>query len=211
MIDPTISLIGVIDYGTGNLGSVVNMLKHIGTESRLVSSPAEIDTVKALILPGVGHFGHAMNELHNRGFADALKRRVLQDRVPILGICLGMQLLANGSEEGDAQGLGFIDARFEKIVPLPGKELKVPHMGWNTLSVKRPNPILPSRSEERFYFVHSYKAICERDNEVIATTDYGGEFCCAYGRDNIYGVQFHPEKSHRFGMELLRRFVAFAC
>lgn len=205
------SVISVIDYGVGNVGSVINMLKHVGAEARLASAPAEIETAEVLLLPGVGHFGHAMKVLHDRGFVEPLQRRVLHDNIPILGICLGMQLLGKGSEEGNAEGLGFIDARFEKIVSPVGAELKVPHMGWNTVDVKRPNPILAEGEEQRFYFVHSYKAVCERDEEVVATCNYGLEFCCVYGRENIYGVQFHPEKSHRFGMDLFRRFVAFAC
>lgn len=205
------SVINVIDYDIGNVGSVINMLKHVGAEARLASTPAEIDTAEVLLLPGVGHFGHAMNVLRERGFVEPLQRRVLQDRIPILGICLGMQLLSKHSEEGDAEGLGFLDARFEKIVPPPETDLKVPHMGWNVVDVKRPNPILAEDDGQRFYFVHSYRAICKRDDDIVATCNYGREFCCAYGHDNIYGVQFHPEKSHRFGMELFRRFVAFAC
>lgn len=205
------SVISVIDCDIGNVGSVINMLKHVGAESRLISSPVEIEQAEALLLPGVGHFGHAMTVLRERGLVEPLQQRVLRDRAPILGICLGMQLLGLHSEEGDAEGLGFIAARFKRISPLPGTDLKVPHMGWNTVSVKRPNPVLAGDDEKRFYFVHSYQAVCEREDEIVATCDYGGEFPCAYGRDNIFGVQFHPEKSHRFGMDLFRRFVAFAC
>lgn len=205
------SVISVIDCDIGNVGSVTNMLRHVGAEARIASTPREIDSAEVLLLPGVGHFGHAMNVLRERGFVEPLQRRVLQDRVPILGICLGMQLLGKSSEEGDDKGLGFIDARFEKIVSPPEADLKVPHMGWNVVDVKRANPLLSEEEEQRFYFVHSYRAVCDREDEVIATCDYGIEFCCAYGRDNIIGVQFHPEKSHRFGMDLFRRFVAFAC
>ncbi len=200
-----------MDYGIGNVGSVLNMLKHVGAAARTVSSTSEIEAADALLLPGVGHFGHAMDVLHKLGFVEPLKRRVLDDGVPILGICLGMQLLGRSSEEGDAEGLGFIDARFEKIAPLPDTDLKVPHMGWNVVSVKKPNPIMANDEEARFYFVHSYKAICSDEADIVATCDYAGEFCCAYGRDNIYGVQFHPEKSHRFGMALFRRFMGLAC
>ncbi len=205
------SVISVVDYGIGNVGSVINMLKHVGAEARLASTPAEVDAADVLLLSGVGHFGHAMNVLRERDLVAPLKRRVNEDRVPILGICLGMQLLGTGSEEGDAEGLGFIDARFEKITSPPGENLKVPHMGWNVISVKRANPILSIDGEKRFYFVHSYKAVCEEESDIIATCEYGAEFCCVYGRDNVYGTQFHPEKSHRFGMDLFRRFVEFAC
>ena len=205
------SVINVIDCDIGNVGSVMNMLKHIGAEARLATRPSDIEEADVLLLPGVGHFGHAMTELHGRGLVESLRRRVLRDHVPILGICLGMQLLGEGSEEGNSEGLGFIGARFERIVHPLGSGLKVPHMGWNVVDVKRDNPILSREPGQRFYFVHSYKANCTRPDEVIATCTYGEEFCCAYGRDNIYGVQFHPEKSHRFGLDLLRRFVNFAC
>lgn len=205
------SAINVIDSDIGNVGSVINMLKHVGAEAKLASTPHDVETAEALLLPGVGHFGHAMGVLHERGFVEPLRRRVLKDRVPILGICLGMQLLGRGSEEGNAEGLGLIDAHFERIAARADGSLKVPHMGWNVVNVVQPNPILAERADQRFYFVHSYKAVCADPADVIATCTYGEEFCCAYGRDNIWGTQFHPEKSHRFGMELFRRFVDFAC
>lgn len=204
-------MISIVDYGIGNVGSVANMLKHVGAPAQFASTPEEVDAAVALLLPGVGHFGHAMTTLHSLGLVDAIRRKVLIDRAPILGICLGMQLLGSHSEEGDAEGLGFIAARFTRFVPDAAGELKVPHMGWNPVSVRRPNAILTDEGEQRFYFVHSYKAECAHQEDVIATTVHGAEFCCAYGRDNVYGVQFHPEKSHRFGMELFRRFVEFAC
>lgn len=203
-------MISIVDYGIGNVGSVLNMLKHVGAQARLISTTQEIKTAEALLLPGVGHFGHAMKVLDDLDFTEPLRQRVLGDRVPILGICLGMQLLGTGSDEGGTDGLGFIDARFEKIVSPQGGDLKVPHMGWNEVSVKKPNPIIYDTSP-RFYFVHSYKAVCADPSDVVATTVYGEEFCCAFGHDNVYGVQFHPEKSHRFGMDLFRRFVDYAC
>ncbi|MBB5661408.1 imidazole glycerol phosphate synthase subunit HisH [Brevundimonas halotolerans] len=204
-------MISIVDYGIGNVGSVANMLKHVGAPVHLAFTRDEVASAKALLLPGVGHFGHAMSMLHSLGLVDVIRHKVLAERTPILGICLGMQLLGTHSEEGDAAGLDLIPARFTKIVPDEGSELKVPHMGWNLVSVKRPNPILAYEGEQRFYFVHSYKAECDRPQDVLGTTVHGAEFCCAYGRDNVYGVQFHPEKSHRFGMELFRRFVEFAC
>ncbi len=206
------SLISVVNCGIGNIGSVVNMLKHIGAEPVLASTVEEIETASALLLPGVGHYGRAMETLHGLGFVEPLRRRVLADRVPILGICLGMQLLGNGSEEGGSTGLGLIDADFVRIDTPANSGLKVPHMGWNTIAVKRENPLLDTESvEERFYFVHSYYAKCNVAEDVVATCDYGGEFTCVYGKNNIYGTQFHPEKSHRFGMKLLKQFVGFAC
>lgn len=205
-------MISIVDYGVGNIGSVANILGHLGAPSRFASTVEDLENASALLLPGVGAFDAAMDALNQRGFTSVLRRRVLEDRVPILGICLGMQLLARGSEEGGAQGLGFIEADFTKFRFAEGAGLKVPHMGWNTVEVKRENPLIDTASgEQRFYFVHSYYARCDREQDVIATSDHGGEFVCAYGRDNILGVQFHPEKSHKFGMRLLENFLRFAC
>lgn len=204
-------MISIVNYGVGNIGSVVNMLRHIGSPPVIASTVDEIQDATALLLPGVGAFGAAMERLDSQGFSDVIRRRALEDRIPLLGICLGMQLLSNGSEEGGAAGLGLIDADFVKFGFPPGSPLKVPHMGWNTVSVRRDNPLIDVQSEEqRFYFVHSYYAKC-REEDVIATSIYGDEFVCAYGRENIVGVQFHPEKSHKFGMRLLEKFVTFAC
>lgn len=190
------------------------MLKHIGAEATIASSVDEIRNARALLLPGVGAFGLAMQTLHELNFVDVIREKVLEERTPILGICLGMQLLANGSDEagGNMPGLGFIDAHFVKFSFPDNAALKVPHMGWNEVKVQRENPILDgSIPGQRFYFVHSYYAECRDPHTVIATAHYGHDFVCAYGRDNIVGTQFHPEKSHKFGMSLLRNFVAFAC
>lgn len=205
-------MISIVNYGIGNIGSVINMLKHIGSEPRVASTVEDIEAATALLLPGVGAYGGAMEALSARGFCEPLRRRVREDGVPILGICLGMQLLGNGSEEGGAAGLGLIDADFVKFGFPAESDLKVPHMGWNTISAKRENPLFDLDAEEqRYYFVHSYYAKCNHSSDVIATCNYGSEFVCAYGADNILGVQFHPEKSHKFGMKLLRKFVGFAC
>ena len=209
-------MISIVNYGIGNIGSVANMLKHIGVPSRFASSVDEIDAATALLLPGVGAFGVAMQTLHRLGFVDVLRQKVLANKTPILGICLGMQILAKGSEEanstGNEPGLGFIDADFAKFRFPPKSPFKVPHMGWSPISVKRDTPLLAMSDEERrFYFVHSYYARCNDPADVIATATYGDEFVCAYGRDNIFGTQFHPEKSHRFGMNLLKNFAAYAC
>ena len=204
-------MISIVNYGVGNIGSVVNMLRHIGSPPVIASTVEEIEAATALLLPGVGAFGAAIERLNAQGFSDVLRRRALEDRIPLLGICLGMQLLSNGSEEGGAEGLGLIDADFVKFSFPPGSPLKVPHMGWNTVSVQQENPLIDVQGEEqRFYFVHSYYARCRKE-DVIATSTHGDEFVCAYGRENIMGVQFHPEKSHKFGMRLLENFVEFAC
>jgi glutamine amidotransferase len=209
-------MIYIVNYGIGNIGSVANMLKHIGVPSRIANSVEEIEAAPVLLLPGVGAFGMAMQALHRLNFVDVLRHKVMVEKTPILGICLGMQLLGTGSEEassiGNEPGLGFIDADFVKFRFPAGAPLKVPHMGWSPIAVKRDTPLLSmSAEEQRFYFVHSYYARCNDPADVIATANYGEEFVCVYGRDNVFGTQFHPEKSHRFGMNLLRNFAAFAC
>ncbi|MCW5941735.1 MAG: imidazole glycerol phosphate synthase subunit HisH [Fimbriimonadaceae bacterium] len=201
-------MVTIVDYGMGNLGSIRNMLLRIGAESTITSDPADVRSAEKLILPGVGAFDRAMQNLEERGLVGPLNERVLRDGVPILGICLGMQLFCRGSEEGVRPGLGWIEAdsvRFANDGPTP---LKLPHMGWNTVSVRGEPPIFRDRFDDtRFYFVHTYHVRCADDRNVYATTTYGTEFHSSVGRDNIVGTQFHPEKSHRFGLKLLRNFV----
>lgn len=200
--------VGVIDVGLGNTGSILNMLERLGASGRLVSSRQDIRDSEMLILPGVGHFDKAMSALHREDIVDTLVACVLQHRVPILGICLGMQLLCRNSEEGDISGLGLIDADVERFRSTSASNLKIPHMGWNTVDVARSNALLPADDEEqRFYFVHSYKVVPDDPAIIIGSADYGGVFCAAYQNNNIFGVQFHPEKSHRFGLNLMRRFL----
>jgi len=161
-----------------------------------------------LILPGVGAFDKAMSELRKRGLVDALREAALVRRVPVLGVCLGMQLLGRGSQEGSSAGLGWIAADTRKIEPPAGSKLKVPHIGWSTVkSTGRSALFRDSGEMEKFYFVHSYYMHCDDSADVAAVIDYGGELCCALSRGNIHGVQFHPEKSHRHGMRLLRDFA----
>lgn len=199
----------VIDYGMGNVGSILNMLRKVGAQGVLSQGPDDVMRAEKLILPGVGAFDKGMGNLRAMGYAAALGERVLNQRVPILGICLGMQLFTQRSEEGTAPGLGWMDAETIRFrFPEGTRQLKVPHMGWDDVSVCKPSPLFADAAEgRRFYFVHSYHVVCRDPADVLATTEYGFPFTSAVCRANIVGTQFHPEKSHRFGMDLLRRFA----
>lgn len=202
-------MIVVVDYGMGNIGSIANMLRKVGAEARISADHLVIESAGKLILPGVGAFDQGMQNLADRGLIPLLTRKVVEEGIPVLGVCLGMQLFARTSEEGRCPGLGWLDAaavRFRSVGP--ESRLKVPHMGWNTITVRRAHPILAGLEEgARFYFVHSYHVICRDPEAILASTTYGVEFVSAVARDNIVGVQFHPEKSHRFGMQLYRNFA----
>ncbi len=201
-------MISVIDYGVCNLGSMLNMLRKVGAEAQLVSTAAELERADKFVLPGVGAFDHGMAALKERGLADALRKRVVHDKVPLLGVCLGMQMLGRRSEEGGTEGLGLIDAEVRRFRFAPDSKMKVPHMGWNLLAQRRDGPLLRElAARSRYYFCHSYHLVCADPGDVLATADYGGEFVAALQHDNVYGVQFHPEKSHRFGMALLHNFA----
>lgn len=196
----------------GNLGSIANMLKRIGYESKITDNLNEIKNAKKIILPGIGHFDKAMNNLKELGFVEILNKKVLEDKIPVLGICLGMQLLANKSEEGNLSGLGWIHGEVKKFSfgGLPENKLKIPHMGWNLVHLKKDNPLVNNMYHEpRFYFVHSYHFQCSNEADVLATTYYGYYFPSIIAKSNIIGVQFHPEKSHKFGMKLLKNFVEY--
>jgi glutamine amidotransferase len=199
-------VIVVIDYGMGNLGSIANMFKKVGLKATVTSDPTVIEQAAKLVLPGVGAFDNGMAKLHELGLIPVLNVKVLQDKTPILGLCLGMQLFTRSSEEGALPGLGWLDAetvRFKFDQSQAG--LKIPHMGWNTIQVRQPGPVFDGiDAEPRFYFVHSYHVVCRCDRDVLATTHYGYEFASAVGRENIVGMQFHPEKSHKFGMQVFR-------
>lgn len=202
--------IGIVDYGMGNLGSILNMMRRLGANASLVSNPEDISRADKLILPGVGAFDHGMRNLEERGLRQALDDAALHAGKPVLGICLGMQLMGQASEEGTIPGLGWIPASVKRFVFAEGA-LKVPHMGWNTVVNPRPNILFSNMwPESRFYFVHSYYVDCQNAADVIATTSYGVEFVSAFQLRNIMGVQFHPEKSHKFGMRLLSNFVGAA-
>lgn len=200
-------MITIVDYNMGNLGSIRNMLKKIGVDCEVTADPSRIAAATQLILPGVGAFDAGMENLHRSGLVPLLNERVREAGIPILGICLGMQLMTNGSEEGRVPGLGWIDARTLRFQPRD-RALKVPHMGWNRVTVARPSLLADELPEEpRFYFVHSYYVSCAKDDDVLLRTTYGDEFASAFHSRNVWGVQFHPEKSHKFGMQLLLNFA----
>lgn len=196
----------VIDYGVGNLGSILNMFKRIGILATSSSAIEDIEAAERLILPGVGAFDHAMENLTKLKLIPSLESKVIKDHTPFLGICLGMQLLSKRSEEGSLEGLGWIDAETVKFSVQKG--LKIPHMGWNTVSITKESLLFKDMYENpRFYFVHSYYVCCNRRENVLTTTNYGIDFCSSLEQDNIYGVQYHPEKSHKFGLKLLKNFM----
>jgi imidazole glycerol-phosphate synthase subunit HisH len=202
-------VIVIIDYGMGNLGTVAAKVKKMATSVVITSDPEEISHADKIILPGVGSFKAGMENLRSRGLITVLDHKVLKDKTPILGICLGMQLFTRKSEEGFVDGLGWIDAetiRFRFQDSLNG--LKIPHMGWNTLTIKNHHPIFKDLGDRpRFYFVHSYHAQCSNSENVAAQTEYGYPFPSVITRENITGVQFHPERSHKFGMKILKNFI----
>ena len=203
MSDPSPS-VSLVSYGLGNLGSVVNMLKRAGAETRLVSTPDEILASDRVLLPGIGAFDEGMARLRDQGLEAPLREFAASGR-PLFGICLGMQLLLDGSEEGDAPGLGLIPGRSVRFDERPG--LRVPHMGWNLVDPTRADPLVDGLPDDsRFYFVHSYRVVPERADDELGTTTYGAPFASMIRRDNVMGAQFHPEKSHAFGMTILRNF-----
>lgn len=200
-------MITVVDYGMGNLGSVHNMLKRIGAAATITGDAEAVYRAKKILLPGVGAFDNAMLRINTSGLREALDRKAMVERVPVLGICLGMQLLTRSSEEGRLQGLGWIAATTKRFPALPG--LKVPHMGWNVVVPTRESALTRGLPEEsRFYFVHSYFVSVDDEQDSILKTTYGITFDAAIQHNNIYGAQFHPEKSHKFGMQLLKNFAA---
>jgi glutamine amidotransferase len=199
-------MISVLNYGMGNLGSVLNMLKRIGVQAEIVDDPASLSMATKILLPGVGAFDNAMKRINESGFREVLDKKALVEKVPILGICLGMQLLTRGSEEGVLPGLGWIAADTIRFPDAPG--LKVPHMGWNVVKKAKSSPLTADLPPEpRFYFVHSYRVHVDNEQDSILKCHYGIEFDAAIQHGSIFGAQFHPEKSHKFGMQFLKNFA----
>jgi len=199
-------MISVLDYGMGNIGSILNMFKWIGVEAKVCNDLSSLESAEKLILPGVGAFDHAMSRIIELGILEALNQKALIEEIPILGICLGMQLITRGSEEGKKKGLSWIPADAKSFPKSSG--LKIPHMGWNTVTSPHKNPLSVGFDEQpRFYFVHSYAVFCDDPESSIFKTSYGVDFDSGIQKGNIFGVQFHPEKSHRYGAKLLSNFA----
>tara|TARA_B100000519_G_C14195664_1_gene415311 strand:+ start:376 stop:999 length:624 start_codon:yes stop_codon:yes gene_type:complete len=200
---------GIIDYGLGNVKAFANVYNNLNIPIRIVDQPSKLKNIDRIILPGVGSFDYAMQKLEASGMRQVLDDVVLKDNIPVLGICVGMQILGNSSDEGDQPGLGWIDANVIKFdFSNVKKSLIIPHMGWNTIQSINNNSLFKDLDDEvSFYFLHSYYFQCNKKNDIIAISDYGGEFTCAVNYRNIFGIQFHPEKSHHNGVKLLNNFA----
>jgi glutamine amidotransferase len=200
-------MITIVDYKTGNLGSIQNILKRIGEDSVVTSDKTVISQATKLILPGVGAFDTGMRNLLELDLVDILNKKVVEEKTPVLGICLGMQLLSAGSEEGSLKGLGWINASSVRFKFEDSLEYKIPHMGWNFISKHKSSRLLDNMyADPRFYFVHSYFFKANDPEDILTSTTYEIEFTSSVEKGNILGVQFHPEKSHKFGMKLLKNF-----
>lgn len=198
-------MISIIDYGLGNVQAFLNMYKRMNVSARAVRTADEVEEATKIVLPGVGAFDHAMELFDASGMREAVEHRVREDRVPLIGVCVGMQMLADGSEEGTRPGLGLVPG---EVRLFPSNSLPLPHMGWNDIAPRDDQPLFAGLERDaRFYFLHSYYYQCADDADDVAGAHYGGRFTCAVTRGNVHGVQFHPEKSHHFGETLLRNFA----
>lgn len=202
-------MISIVDYGLGNIQAFLNAFKRMNLEARTVKTAADLDGAEKVILPGVGHFDHAMEQLEESGMREKLDELVLEQKVPALGICVGMQMLGSSSSEGSRAGLGWIPGRVKGFNEwAPAQALPLPHMGWNDVKPLPGNRLFSQLEDEaRFYFLHSFFFEPEAPDAAAAVANYGADFACAVSAGNIHGVQFHPEKSHHFGMQLLKNFA----
>ena len=197
----------IVDYGLGNLRSVQYKLQQLGFNAIISSQPQDILNADKLILPGVGHFAKAMTNIKGSGLDKILNKKVIEEKINILGICLGMQLFSGFSEEGNVNGLGWLNAETKKFGVVKGSALKIPHMGWNTLEMKNESPLFKGIApNSMYYFSHSYHIVLQKSKEVTSVTNYLQGFTSSLRKENIFGTQFHPEKSHEAGLEILRNF-----
>ena len=200
-------MISIINYGLGNINAFINVYKSLNIDIKIIENYKEIETAEKIILPGVGSFDKAISLLESKDLLESLKNVALVKKIPILGVCVGMQILANSSEEGKKKGLGLIDGRILKLNVPPQENFPIPHMGWNSLKLVNDNKLLENlKKESYFYFLHSYYFECANSSNIISKTNYISNFCSAVNFENIYGVQFHPEKSHGNGTLLLKNF-----
>lgn len=202
-------MITIIDYGLGNIRAFVNVYERLNIKTHIAREAKDLSGASKIVLPGVGAFDHAMNQLNNSGMRDELEKQVLRNKVPVIGICVGMQILGKSSEEGTGPGLSWIDGEVKRFnADLIPYRARLPHMGWNTINPTKDNPLLSGfNSESRFYFLHSYYFSCSEEADIISTTEYGLKYASAINKENIYGIQFHPEKSHSNGILLLHNFA----
>lgn len=202
-------MITLIDYGVGNINAFVNVYKRVDVPVKIAKTKEDLIGAQKLILPGVGHFDHAMTQLNNSGMRDTLDKMVLLDKIPVIGICVGMQMMANNSDEGTLEGLKWIDASVRKFDESKINQVtRLPHMGWNDVKPVKDIPLFNGLEKDAiFYFLHTYYFECNNPNDVMAVTEYGGEFASAAHHENKYGIQFHPEKSHSYGETLLHNFA----
>ena len=202
-------MIAIVNYGVGNLASVKNMLKKAGYESELASDTGTIEKASKIILPGIGAFDHCMIEFNNSGLREIVTQKAIKDKTPLLGICVGLQMMMESSEEGTEPGLGWIAGKTIKFKRENLGNLKIPHMGWTEVTFSKPSLLTNALGDDpRFYFVHSYHVKPVQKDDELIVAEYGYPFVAGINKDNIYGVQFHPEKSHRFGMKILGNFAA---
>ena len=203
-------IVGIADLGIGNFAAMAKMIDQLGAEARRLEDPSLVKSVDRLILPGVGAFDFAANMLDQRGWRDPLLDLMFAGQTPVLAVCVGMQLLASGSDEGPGRGLHWITGQCRRFQSTSRSPIKVPHMGWNTIHPTQHDPLLDSDGEQRFYFVHSYFVECP-SSQVVAQCTYGSTYPAVIRRDLVWGVQFHPEKSHRYGLNLLKHFLELSC